>query len=288
MKNPEKPVISDTTLHPPSEAGIVARLCAPAAEFYSVECVGVVDSTNTIAKRMAAEGCAAGKVIVADGQTAGRGRLGRAFHSPRGTGLYLSVVLRPQDELAKPEFITTAAAVAVCRAIESTAATRPAIKWVNDVLIGDRKVCGILTEGSASRAGGLDFAVLGIGINLVWPKGGFPADIAGTAGALFKGEVSPADLPDRVAAAVLSNFAKLYVLPSADPSEIVRLYKSYCTTPGKHITVICGSSRRPALALGLDDSLHLLVRYDDGEEEALAFGEISIRPDDKQTDTESK
>lgn len=279
MENIAHPSSSRELLFPTAE-GIAARLSASAAEFYSVECVGVVDSTNIIAKRMAAEGCSAGKVIVADGQTAGRGRLGRSFHSPRGTGLYISIVLRPQGDAAKPELITTAAAVAVCRAIEGVAGDRPAIKWVNDVLLNGRKVCGILTEGSTTPSGALDYAVLGIGINLVVPEGGFPAEIADIAGALFESTAAPADLADRMAATLLDGFAKLYVF-SADHSEIIQAYKDYCTTPGRRVTVVRGSSRRSAYALGLDDSLHLHVRYDDGEEEALSHGEISIRPDEK-------
>jgi len=261
-----------------SAAGIMARLSKPAIELYFVECVGVTNSTNTLAKRLAAQGCAAGHVIIAEGQTEGRGRLGRAFFSPRGSGLYMSVVLRPKGELASPELITTAAAVAVCRAIEEVAAANPEIKWVNDVLVGGRKVCGILTEGAASPSGGIEYAVLGIGINLAAPAGGFPPEIADVAGALFEYE-PPSDIFERAAAAVLENFAKLYLLPGASRDEIVRSYKLYCSTPGKHVEVIRGNERRPALALALDDSLRLIVRYDEGgETEALSFGEISVKP----------
>lgn len=270
---------------PPTAAGIMSRLDTAAAGFYSVEFVGVADSTNNIAKRLAAEGCPAGRAIVANGQTAGRGRLGRSFYSPRGSGLYISIVLRPCGEVAKPELITTAAAVAVCRAIESLTGRQPAIKWVNDVLVDGKKVCGILTEGGTSQSGPLSWAVLGIGINLAEPQGGFPPDIAAVAGAIYPagqdGCLPPADLPERMAAAVLNHFAQLYISPSADPSTIIQLYKSLCTTPGRRVAVIKGQNRRQAVALRLDDALRLVVRYDDGTEEALAFGEVSVRPDER-------
>lgn len=269
----------------PSAEGIMARLDTSAADFYSVEYVAVVDSTNNIAKRLASGGCPAGRVIVADGQTAGRGRLGRSFYSPRGSGLYISIVLRPGGMMAKPELITTAAAVAVCRAIDSLTGIKPAIKWVNDVQIDGKKVCGILTEGGASPSGALDWAVLGIGINLIEPEGGFPPDIAAVAGALFTagspdGDLPPADFPERMAAAILNHFAQLYVSPSANSDTIVQQYKSLCTTPGRRVTVTRGLTRRQALALLLDDALRLVVRYDDGTEEVLACGEVSVRPDD--------
>ena len=125
-------------------------------------------------------------MLVAESQTAGRGRLGRSFHSPVGTGLYMSILLRPTFSAERALFITTAAAVAVCRAIEQETGLKPQIKWVNDIYLHEKKICGILTESSINfETKGLKWAVLGIGLNLSEPEGGFPEEIRSVAGALF-------------------------------------------------------------------------------------------------------
>ena len=136
-----------------------------------------IDSTNNFLKQKAESGEKSGTVIIAKRQTGGKGRLGRSFFSPQG-GMYLSILLRPQISAEKSLFITTAAAVAVCRAIEKVSNKKSGIKWVNDVFIDNKKVCGILTEASLDfETGGLYYAVVGIGVNLYYPKNSFPNDI---------------------------------------------------------------------------------------------------------------
>ena len=117
----------------------------------SIRVVDEVDSTNSVLKRMAAEGAPQGSVLIAERQSAGRGRMGRSFYSPPGTGLYMSLLLRPCMEAQRATLVTTSAAVAVAEAIERLAGEAAQIKWVNDVLFHGRKVCGILTEA------GMDF-----------------------------------------------------------------------------------------------------------------------------------
>ena len=126
-----------------------------------------LDSTNQYLKELAKEGAKAGTVIIANKQSAGRGRLGRSFFSPEGTGIYMSILLRPEMELQKSVRITSMAAVAVARAIERVSGIEAKIKWVNDIFLNGKKVCGILTEsGINAITGTLEYAVLGIGINV--------------------------------------------------------------------------------------------------------------------------
>ena len=129
------------------------------------------ESTNTSLMRMAATGAAEGTVLLALSQSAGRGQRGRTFYSPAGCGLYMSLLLRPRMRPEDALAVTPAAAVAAAQAIEAAAGRPAGIKWVNDIQIEGKKVCGILTE-SASSAGSLDCIVCGIGIDLCQPPGG--------------------------------------------------------------------------------------------------------------------
>ena len=125
-----------------------------------------VTSTNTILKEMAEQGAKEGTVIIAEEQTAGRGRTGKQFYSPKGTGIYISILLRPDIPAEESLFLTTSAAVATARAIEDVSDKRALIKWVNDIYLEDKKTCGILTEGAFNvETGKLDYAIVGIGIN---------------------------------------------------------------------------------------------------------------------------
>ena len=137
-----------------------------------------VTSTNTILKEMAEQGAKEGTVIIAEEQTAGRGRTGKQFYSPKGTGIYISILLRPDIPAEESLFLTTSAAVATARAIEDVSDKRALIKWVNDIYLEDKKACGILTEGAFNvETGKLDYAIVGIGINVCIPDGGFPDNI---------------------------------------------------------------------------------------------------------------
>src|SRR5574344_1119714 len=140
-----------------------------------------IDSTNSEAKRRcaAAPDCRAlnRTVIVAGAQTAGRGRLGRSFFSPAGTGVYLSIIYAPEAGISSPAVLMSSAAVGVCRALQSVYGVDAQIKWVNDVFLRGQKVCGILTEGVTDfETGRIDYAVVGIGINIL--PGSFPPELA--------------------------------------------------------------------------------------------------------------
>ena len=253
----------------------VERYLGELAGRIPVEVIDECPSTNTLLKARAAE-LSPWHTVIARRQTGGRGRMGRSFCSPEGTGLYMSVLLRPQLAAAEAPLITTAAAVAVCRAVEALGSDRAEIKWVNDVLIHGRKVCGILTEaGAGAETGMLDWAVLGVGINVLEPAGGFPAEIADIAGAVFPRRER--DMRARLAAAFLRRFYEIYTaLPDR---AFAAEYQARSCLVGRRVNVLRGGGSRGALALAVDDACRLVVRYEDGTEEALFSGEVSVRPE---------
>ncbi len=143
-------------------AGNIRRQLEPQASIAAIDVRESVTSTNTVLKELAEHGGREGMVVIAQRQTMGKGRLGRSFYSPQGGGLYMSVLLRPRFSAEEALSITTAAAVAVARAIDDVTGERAMIKWVNDVYFHGRKVCGILTEASVDfENSGLHYAVLG-------------------------------------------------------------------------------------------------------------------------------
>lgn len=233
-----------------------------------------VDSTNTQAKAAATAGAPEGTVIIAGEQTAGRGRLGRSFFSPGGSGMYMSVVLRPQIGAERSVALTAAAAVAVAEAIEALSGRKAEIKWVNDVFVDGKKVCGILTEASfGMELGALEYAVLGMGINVYPPKGGFPPEISDIAGAVF--DAPRRDLKNMLAGEILSRFFGYYARLSE--GGFIGAYRERSAVVGRSVTVLRGGTGRQAFALGIDDGCRLHVRYSDGSEEYLSSGEISVK-----------
>ncbi len=247
---------------------------------FDVEYFDAVTSTNDILKDMGKQDVSEGKVIVASHQTAGRGRgVGRRFYSPDSTGLYMSLLLRPSGGAESSLMITTAAAVAVCRAIVAITGREPQIKWVNDIILDGKKVCGILTEAAFNTDySGLEYVVLGIGINLFVPEEGFPDDIKDIAGALC--DRYDRELRDRLVKSILKEFSHIYC---NEKGSYMTEYRALSCVIGKEVkiyrtpTFVQGEPDDMAYAYGIDDNCRLLVRYPDGREEALVSGEISVR-----------
>lgn len=232
-----------------------------------------VTSTNTILKekgKLENEWC----TVIACSQTSGKGRLGRSFYSPENTGVYLSVLLKPDLEIEKAILITTAAAVAVARVLETLGCKNPQIKWVNDIFANNKKVCGILTESVIdTESKKLSFAVLGVGVNLFEPEGGFPEDLKDIAGAVFKQEIP--DIKEKFTAEFLNEFYKIY--KSLNKTSFMDEYKKRCFVLGKEIAVISQNEERNGRAVSVDESARLEVEFPDGHTEFIGSGEISIK-----------
>ena len=256
-----------------SVAGIQKYLDLETDEWIRLQVFEEVDSTNEVLKRRSAEGPAEGLVAAAMTQTKGKGRYSRGFCSPAGTGTYFSIFLKPTFSLEYTPLITTAAAVAVCRAVDKLSGKRSQIKWVNDVYLEGKKITGILTEASFNaESAELEYAVLGIGINLYLPEGGFPPE-AGPAGAVFE-EVQE-DMRNRMIAEVLDQFRPLY--ERLEERSFLPEYRERCFVTGRDVLVLRGGKKTSARALEIDDQCRLKVRYEDGREELLNSGEVSLK-----------
>jgi len=226
------------------------------------------DSTNTVAKTLAAAGAPEGTVVVADRQSAGRGRRGRAFFSPQG-GIYMSLILRPAAD-ADPGLITSCAAVAVARAVRRLTALPVGIKWVNDLFIRGRKVCGILAEGETDPAGGLRFVVLGIGVNVAAMP--LPPELADIATSL-EAEGCPVDRCALIAA-ILEEWERAYA--TLRTGDFLEESRRLSVVLGREVQVVQGTETFPAVAQAIDDRGHLVVHTAHGEV-ILQSGEVSLR-----------
>ncbi len=256
-----------------SAAGI-CRYLGELTEQVDIEVFSEIGSTNTYLTQKAIEGAPEGSVAVAGSQSAGKGRRGKSFSSPAGSGVYMSILLRPGDmPPEKAVHITTMAAVSVCEAIEDISDHKAEIKWVNDVFMNGRKVCGILTEASfGPETGELEYIIVGIGINVYAPENGFDESIRDIAGAVLTGRYN--DARNRIAAGVIRHFMSYY---HDSGRSYVDEYKRRSMVIGRDINVLKADGPRPAVAIEIDDECHLIVRYPDGSSECLSSGEISIR-----------
>ena len=252
-------------------ANLIARELAGRKSHFAIDVYDEVDSTNNIAKSMAEKGARAYSVVVANKQTEGRGRNNRVFYSPSNTGIYFSVILRPARGV-NPGNITCMTAVAVARAIEDILDIVPAIKWVNDIYVDGKKVCGILTEGAYSfEDEKLQYAVVGIGINVTKPEGGFDKEIENIATYLTQDTSIRNKLLGRILA-YMYDYIEHY-----DSELILREYRERMTFVGERVDVIMHDGSYEAEVISVDDEFGLVVRDDEGSSHTLRYGEISLR-----------
>lgn len=236
-----------------------------------------IDSTNTHAKQLASGGAPHGTVLIADSQTAGRGRLGRSFQSPAGSGIYMSVVLRPRCLPEALMHLTCAVAVAICEAVETTLGFRPGIKWINDLVVDRKKLAGILTELSIDPKTGLvDHAVVGIGINCAQRTEDFPKEIRSMACSTAMVTGSKVDC-SRLAAAMICALEGMSNRLFSEKATIMAAYRRDCVTLGSEVQVLRSDIRREGTALDIDPDGALLVAFADGSVEAVSSGEVSVR-----------
>lgn len=231
-----------------------------------------VTSTNTLVKGLVPSGIPDGFTLVAASQIAGKGRLGRSFQSPEG-GLYLSMLLFPRCPLEHTAQLTPCVGVAVCRAIARVCGITPEIKWPNDLLIGGRKLCGILVESSSFR--GRRFVVVGVGINVNTDPADFPPELRESATSLAAALGREVDL-QAFACAELEELDAMYAQWQADPACCLDDYRRLCVSTDRAVTLIESGLSRPAYAKGIDDDYSLIVEVD-GHEEHISTGEVSLR-----------
>ena len=256
-----------------SEEGIARYLRHRALTIKVYKSIG---STNTVLKKLAAAGAPTGLALVAEEQTAGRGRMGRSFYSPADSGLYMSLLLRPDLPAAEAVRLTACAAAAAAETIEELSGKQALIKWVNDVFVDGRKVCGILTEASLDcESGRMRYVVIGLGVNTYVPDGDFPEELRRVAGAAF-GEKQIPGLRCRLAAGILDRLMDYAVKP--DDPAIFEAYKRRSFLLGQEINILSpGKEPVPAVAVDLAADYSLLARLADGSIRTLSSGEVSVR-----------
>lgn len=238
---------------------------------YQIHVYDTVDSTNTRAKQLAADGCPSDTIVIANKQTAGKGRLGRNFYSPPDSGLYLSYVLRTDLRAEDAVLITTAVSVATARAIQDLTGQEVQIKWVNDLYFKDKKICGILTEAiSDFETGCIEAVVIGIGINLSTEH--FPDGIQQTAGSL---EIDMRQISrNMLAAAVITEVSGLEKMICN--RSFLDEYRERSMVIGQRVSIVQQEGRIVEV-LGIDQNGGLIVKDAEGNQEVLRSGEISIR-----------
>ena len=246
-----------------------------------------VDSTNNAAKLI--NNCVPPRIIVANEQTGGRGRLGRSFYSPAGSGLYMTIAFKPAFGLDKAMLTTAAAAVVVCRAIEKASGLRPKIKWVNDIYLGEKKLCGILTEAESNfETGTIEKIIVGMGINCF--RASVPEELADTVAFM---ENPPREFSrNQLAVAIANEFFE--TIEHFHKQPLLREYKSRSFILGQQIKIFNPAIARSmglspekekegikARAIDIDENGGLVVEFLEGrrsrEMETLTTGEITIR-----------
>ena len=242
------------------------ELSAP-CEIYTFD---EIASTNTLAKEMAREGAKSFTLITADKQSAGRGRMGRSFFSPDGSGIYLSLIIRPRFTFEEAFLITPSVAVAITNVLEKYGIDAK-IKWVNDIYVNSRKVCGILTETCFSNDGITEWAVIGIGINLLKPKNNFPEEIQNIAGYLFENENDYISR-EMFTAEIITSVINAY--KSLPDTNFIKSYQSKSFLDNKYVILQNGETVQ---VVGIDDRCGLIVKHSDEKIETLTSTDVTIK-----------
>lgn len=234
-----------------------------------------LDSTNTYLKKRAAGGAPEGTVVIANAQTAGRGRMGRSFASAPGLGIYLSMLLRPSAEAECVQSLTAGTAVAVCRAVERVCGVAPGIKWINDLFLKGKKICGILCESSLKDEKA-EYVVLGIGLNVITRPQDFPEELRGSAGSLYS-QTGIVYERGKLISAMISELSAMYEAWKTDPRALLDDYRRRCIVLGKTVEVspVTGGVFTAA-AEEISDDFGLVLRLPDGSVRTVHSGEVSI------------
>lgn len=258
-------IITEAELMSSMEGGFISK----------IEYQPLVDSTNVRAKRLAEEGAPHGTLVVADCQNAGRGRRGRTWVSPAGTGIFMSLILRPDILPSSASMLTLVAALAVYEGIRETTGLETVIKWPNDIVADGKKLCGILTEMSAELEG-IHYVVTGIGINANMAE--FPKEVAKTATSL-RIETGGTIRRSRLIASVMRAFEGYYekFTECGSLAPLVDVYNEHMANRNREVTVLDPAGAYTGTALGIDEKGELLVRRSDGKVIPVVSGEVSVR-----------
>lgn len=232
-----------------------------------------VSSTNLVAKEMASYE-KEGTVVIAKRQLNGRGRMGRTFSSNSEGGLYMSIILKPTNVVESTN-ITVLCAVAVYEAILEACGKESSIKWVNDIFLNNKKICGILTEGAINIENSmLDYAVCGIGINLSLPKGGFSEELKNIAGSIYERDI-PCGYKAKLCATIINKFFKYY--NRINEKEYMKIYREKSNIIGEEVTVTFGNDIIEGKAIDIDENAKLIVKTKDGGILKFSSGEARVR-----------
>jgi len=232
-------------------------------------------STNTEAKKASMENAEHGTVIISEEQTKGRGRFGRDFFSPPQSGIYMSIILKPNLNITNSVLITTAAAVAVCLAIDKFSDVKPKIKWVNDIYIGNKKVCGILTEAVTDfESGMVDSIVVGIGLNVKTKEDEFPNELCEIAGSIFQPN-DDFNMRNELSAEIINNI--LSICNVLEDKKFLKIYKERSMIFGKNILYKENNEWIEVYAKDIDEYGALIIIQKNGQQAVLKSGEVSIR-----------
>lgn len=231
-----------------------------------------IDSTNSEAKRLALNGALHGTVIIAEEQTNGRGRKGKSFFSPPKTGIYASFILKPKVNIDDAQMVTIYAAVSVCNVIENLTNLKPKIKWVNDIYLNGKKICGILTEAiSDFESGTVDFIIVGIGVNFSTKQEDFPKEIQDIAGSLPKTNISRNQFIAALIDEMLKNANCIF------QNNLIDLYKEHSLMLGKEIIYQKNLQTLYGKVLDINERGNLVVLINNSKIDILHSGEVEIK-----------
>ena len=249
----------------------------PADRMKSVLCLDTVESTNNRLRDMACNGAADGQIVIANEQTQGRGRFGRSFVSPRDKGIYMSILLHPEGNPTDSITLTSWTAVAVSNAIQKICGIRPGIKWVNDLVLGKKKLCGILTEIlMEGESGSIHYVIIGIGLNVNENSEDFPENLRHIATSLYE-QTGTLYKRSLLAAEIIRELDTLRAKWPREKSAYLKSYRENSVTVGKKIQILSGDSQYSATALSIGDDFSLDIKRQDGTIKNLSSGEISVQ-----------